>query len=432
VSRGGIVAIAVGVCVLLVAAPIRPQLFASLALAGAASAIVIAAAAQRELVARDLTSAAGLHQGDELTIVLLVVAAGAGLIQAGLALLEPLNAPAAIGASGARTLAWIRRRPGAVAGSALVAIVAVALITGLPGRLSDVWSDFKSPAQQRELTENYDASRLGSLSSNGRYQLWRSAVDSMVDHPLLGTGAGTYEFVWLRDASTRRTVRDAHSLYLELGAETGVLGLLLGLAFIVVLAATARDLRRLDDRSRLTLAAGLAGLSAFAFSAAVDWVWELPAIAVAAMLLAAVALTAGRTPGRHTEPGPRRRLVAAAATLVPIGVLAVVLAGAGSLEQSRVDARSGNLPGALEHAAAAHAITPAAASPLLQSALVREQGGDLQGAVVDARAATRREPLNWRTWLVRSRLEALTGHPEASVAAFRRARALNPHHNAFQ
>jgi cytochrome c-type biogenesis protein CcmH/NrfG len=59
---------------------------------------------------------------------------------------------------------------------------------------------------------------------------------------------------------------------------------------------------------------------------------------------------------------------------------------------------------------------------------VREQGGDLTGAAADARQAARREPDNWRNWLVLSRLEARTGHPQASVTAFRHARKLNPNH----
>ena len=49
----------------------------------------------------------------------------------------------------------------------------------------------------------------------------------------------------------------------------------------------------------------------------------------------------------------------------------------------------------------------------------------------DARVAIRREPENWRGPLVLSRVEARLGHARAAVAAFRRARALNPHHPIF-
>ena len=98
ISRGGIVAAAVGVVVLLVAAPTRPRVLASLGLGAVASAILVAAAAQRGLVHEDLRSGAALQQGDELTLVMLVVAAGTGMVQAGIALLEPFRMPAFVAA----------------------------------------------------------------------------------------------------------------------------------------------------------------------------------------------------------------------------------------------------------------------------------------------------------------------------------------------
>ena len=68
---------------------------------------------------------------------------------------------------------------------------------------------------------------------------------------------------------------------------------------------------------------------------------------------------------------------------------------------------------------------------MLQSALVEEQAGNFAAATEDARRAAKREPANWRTWLVVSRLEARAGEPAASIAAFRRARELNPKHPIF-
>jgi hypothetical protein len=429
ISRGGIAAAALGVVILLVAGPARPRVLASFVLGGVASAILVAAAAQRGLVHEDLRSGAALQQGDEVVLVMLVVAAGTGLVQAGIALLEPFQMPGFVAAPPRPTGRQVMI--GAAAGLLLAVLVAVA--AGLPGRLNTAWEDFKSPAREHEVSQNYDASRLGSFSSNGRYQLWSVALDSLSDQPLMGSGAGTYEFAWLRGARTYRSVRDAHSLYIELAAETGIPGLVLGLGFVVALLGVGRERKRLDPGARLVLAAALAGVVAFAFAAAVDWVWELPAIAVAAMLLAAVAFTAGRPPVSTADSGPGWRRAALAATmLIPIGILAVVLAGASSLEESRASARAGDLPVALEHAVAAHSVDAAAATPLLQAALIRERADDPRGAAADARAAARREPLNWRIWLVLARVEALGGRPAAAVAAYRRARALNPNSVVFR
>lgn len=424
ISRGGIVAAALAVLALLVLAPQRVRLLATLVVASAASAILIAAAAQRDLVHKDLAGSAALSQGDELTVVLVVVALGAGFLQLGLGLLESLRGPA--------ESRFSPRQVGfASAGVAVVAVV-VAVALGAPGQLADAWDQFKDPGAQSAISTNNDPSRLGSLSSNGRYDLWSVAIDALKADPVSGTGPGTYEFTWLRDTKIGGTVQDAHSLYLELGAEAGWPGILLGVALVVALLSGALAVRRLELRARWMVAAGGGALIAFAFSAGVDWMWELPVIPVAALLLAAAAFATRREPAAPDAAPipvrPARRIAFAVAALVPIGLLTVVLAGSSSVQQSQASARAGSLPSALGHAIDAHAVDPSAATPLLQSALVREQAGDLTGAAADARQAARREPDNWRNWLVVSRLEARTGHAQASVAALQRARKLNPNH----
>jgi cytochrome c-type biogenesis protein CcmH/NrfG len=62
---------------------------------------------------------------------------------------------------------------------------------------------------------------------------------------------------------------------------------------------------------------------------------------------------------------------------------------------------------------------------------VLEQQHRLGAAVAQARAATVKEPADWQAWLVLSRLEAEAGHPGPAVAAFERARALNPQSPVF-
>jgi len=63
---------------------------------------------------------------------------------------------------------------------------------------------------------------------------------------------------------------------------------------------------------------------------------------------------------------------------------------------------------------------------------VLEHLGELPAAGAAAGAATEREPTNWRSWLVRSRIEAERGRAAAAVRAYRRARSLNPHHSLFR
>jgi cytochrome c-type biogenesis protein CcmH/NrfG len=56
---------------------------------------------------------------------------------------------------------------------------------------------------------------------------------------------------------------------------------------------------------------------------------------------------------------------------------------------------------------------------------------EIPQALAAARQATVDEPDNWTTWTVLSRLEAEHGNPGAAIAAFRRARSLNPTSQLF-
>ena len=72
-----------------------------------------------------------------------------------------------------------------------------------------------------------------------------------------------------------------------------------------------------------------------------------------------------------------------------------------------------------------------AASPYLQLALVREAIGDLPGALVAIRQATDRDPLDWRLWLARARIETNSGDIAAARESLARAQALNPRSPLF-
>ena len=62
-----------------------------------------------------------------------------------------------------------------------------------------------------------------------RVELWKCAAQTMVAHPLLGVGTGGYGRAWRLCAETSPLKYDlyttAHNLYLNLGAESGVIGI---------------------------------------------------------------------------------------------------------------------------------------------------------------------------------------------------------------
>ena len=134
-------------------------------------------------------------------------------------------------------------------------------------------------------------SRLTSVSGNGRYQFWQSAVDANATDPVKGIGPGTYEYWWAEHGTLPGFIRNAHSLYLETLAELGIVGLALILVFVLtpLVAGTRRALRSTGD-ARARFAAATAACAAFAVAAGIDWAWQLAVIPAAFLLLAAATL----------------------------------------------------------------------------------------------------------------------------------------------
>ena len=421
-SRGGIGAAIVALAVFLAFAPDRLPKLLTLLLAGGGGAILVAAADQRDALQHGLLDATARQQGDELLVLVLVVCCVVGLLQAGISLLLSED----------RRPRWtfVPRRASLVASVvAAVAVLIAAVALGAPGRISDAWTEFKEKGQPA-----HGSARLGSVGGNGRYELWRSAVDENRSEPLTGTGSGSFEFWWARNGATSETVRDTHSLYLQTLGELGIFGLVILAGFLLTtLVGGAWVTVRAGPRERPVLAAALAGCTAFCLTAAVDWMWQIPVLAVALLLLAAVLVGSrsrpGQGEGRVLAIVPRIGIAAVAA--VAIVAIAIPLASTSRVRQSEFDARTGDLAAALEAARSAQNAQPSAASPRLQQALVLEAQGNLPSAAESARAATERESTNWRTWLVLARIEAERGRASAAVRDYRRAKSLNPHFSLF-
>jgi tetratricopeptide (TPR) repeat protein len=311
--------------------------------------------------------------------------------------------------------------------------VVTALLAGAPGHISHAWQDFKHPSAAALHQDSI--ARFGTVSGNGRYDYWKVAIDATNGHLLGGSGAGTFQLIWTPRAPYFSSVQNAHSLYVETLAETGLVGLvLLGSFFVLVLGAAIR----VSIRSRYEARARAAGLTAavisFCVAAASDWIWQVPAVPAAALLLAAAVLSPTSRYDRHARAPAALplRLAAVAIAIAALFAIAVPLATVSSVRKSQSAATTGNLTRALADARAAVALEPGAASSQIQLALVLELRGDMAGALTAARAATRDEPDNWSAWLVRSRLETESGHPGAAVAAYRRSRSLNPRSPLFK
>ena len=262
VSRGAHVAAIGGLIVLALLARNRRALDTSLM--GLALVTIMAGLAARFPGVVELQGSEGARQREALAVLglMLLLSAVVAVCQAVLIRLE------------ARGQTWtgvVRRRPAMVALAGLVAVGVAAIgIAAFTGGEVSASPDQKGPERLRTLETN-------------RWHYWEVALDTFAEHPLTGSGVHGFAADWFERRDIDESVQDAHSLYIETLTELGLPGLALLLCF---LGATGVALVRAGEP-------GWAAASAvWALHAAVDWDWEMPALTLVFLLLAATA--AGR------------------------------------------------------------------------------------------------------------------------------------------
>ena len=147
-------------------------------------------------------------------------------------------------------------------------------------------------------------------SAQGRLNFWRSGLAIFWDHPLLGTGPGTYAYVHAKyQQDVRHYARDAHSLYVQTAAEMGVVGLVaVGGLLGSLLALCIRTLRRSRDTPEYSVIVGAClGLWAFLLHSALDMNWSFHANPATAVALMAVLAAYDRFEGTRDTVRLRRQ-----------------------------------------------------------------------------------------------------------------------------
>jgi len=77
---------------------------------------------------------------------------------------------------------------------------------------------------------------LEELSVKSRLGIWKTSLQSILNHPILGVGIGNYPVVLGEDISAAKKGASAHNLYLDVASEMGLLGLIaLLLIFLEIL-----------------------------------------------------------------------------------------------------------------------------------------------------------------------------------------------------
>jgi O-antigen ligase len=425
-SRGGLLALAIAVGCTIALSRDRLWLLGTLAV-GALGALpaMLYVQAHRSL-ADSIDNQAAVDQG---VAVLLILLAGTALA---LALFAALR--------------WTERREGRLTGRALelsrnrtaltwiaglATVVAIGLAIAVGGR---AWDQFSSSDVQ---FPNNPATHFSQFSGAGRHDFYRVALDAFDEKPLLGSGAGTYQFSWERHRSIDQPVHDAHSLYLEAFAELGLLGGLLVLALVgTLLWIGFAAWRAAPHPGRERYAALFAATLAFAVAAGLDWFWEIAGFG-AVFFLASGVLVAARCSQLTAPPAPYggadgegRRFGLAVAGLAVAWISAVALIGPllvdREVDASRSAAAIGDLTSAIDHAKTARSIEPFAATPYVQLGLIAESQGEYDVAIERLTQAIDREDRNWQYYYLRSRVEEEAGDGAAARADLDRARHLNP------
>ncbi|MCE5236928.1 O-antigen ligase family protein [bacterium] len=304
-----------------------------------------------------------------------------------------------------------RRAQAAVIGVAVLTVVAAFLLPPIRVRLLSAFG-------------------WQSHSTVFRLYTWQGTLHMIQARPWLGFGAGTFEHIFPRFAIAGFT-RAAHQSFLQLAAETGVPGLLLGLAWgVLVLRRLWQTARSGDLLVRLVAAAALAGLTASALQELFDYAWYVPGVAYSFFALAGIALAAapeGFSPAISRRS--RRRWWSAAAVA---GLLLTVWCGRNLIAEvlaarGQAEAAASACAAAAETYGRAAAWNPGQAQFPTQISRCEESlasGGDgdaLARAVQARMRAVRLQPTEPQHYLALARLYEAAGRTDEALAAARTA-----------
>lgn len=406
-SRGAWAALAVGIAAMIALEPRRLRLLWSALVVAPASVVCVAVASRQDaLTTEGAREADAVAEGHRLAVAVVTLALVSGALALGATWVSRRIHPPR----------WARRSVDAALAVLLAAGLFVAvLLAGGPaqalGELKDRFDKLPAALGAKNLNE-----RLFIVSGNGRAESIGVAWDAARERPVLGHGAGSYEYLWYEQRPTRLAIRDAHSLYAETLAELGVVGLaLLCLALLVPVVAAVKA-----RRSRFVPAAAGA-YAAWAASSAMDWHWEIVGVSLTALLAGGVALLASER-GRPWPLPDAARWPLLVATIGLTGFALISVVGNQALFAGREALARRDWGAAAEHARRAESLLIWSFEPQVVLGDAAARSGDRPAALDAYRNAAAADGRNWAVWL---RL-AQVARGQERRAAYERVHELNP------
>lgn len=153
---------------------------------------------------------------------------------------------------------------------------------------------------------------MGELADErfSRRELWQTTLKIVKDHPFLGIGFGAYQYVYPRydQSSGLLRVEQAHNDYLQFIADTGVVGALVMLVFVILLFARGVAALQTRDLVQRAISLGaLAGCFGIAVHSFVEFNLQVTTNAQLFLALAALATTKA-TVEEAPEPAKSKEL----------------------------------------------------------------------------------------------------------------------------
>lgn len=420
-SRGAIAVTVVALVVYCLLARAHTVL-ATLAAVAAPCALALRSAYDATLVSTgDAPSPAAIAQGHRVALIVGLCMVGAGALRGGLLPLDRRLARLAL----VRKPPPLRLRAGIGAGGAALVIAATVALGGV-GFAHRQLHRFVHADGAANAVQIRD--RLSEVSNNGRLSLWKAALRIYRTDELHGTGAGTYALYYTRYRTEELDVTDAHSLYLQSLAELGIVGFLL--IVVVALGMLAGLAARVRGPDRGLYAAVFALALGWAIHQAFDWDWQMPAVSLGVLVLAALALARRRDRPAGLTGLPAARLFVAIGWLVLAIAPLLASVSYARLHRSSQELVHGNCPAAKRDALSSLSVSARRPEAYTIVGVCDLELGYTQLAVPAMAEAVALEPQSWENeyWLAVARAGAGLD-PHAAIEA---AIALNPLEGALR
>ncbi len=297
---------------------------------------------------------------------------------------------------------------------ALAAVIAVVALSVAATHAHTWWHDFTNPSAP-EISNSQ--SRFVDAGSNHRWVWWKESWQAFKQHPVTGTGAGSFQFTNLRYRATNLdAATEPHDLPVQFLTETGAVGALLFITAAVTLVFLAR--RRSDAELALSLA-----LPAYVLHGLLDIDWDFVAVS------APVFLVAGALAVRATQEEKRgfsvwKALLGAGAGIVVL--LSLFTVWSGNRLANQAAAALDRPARAVTLAKRARSLDPFAVDPIFTQALAEQARGRLgraRGLLVEA---TRVQPHSAEAWYSLAAFDLGLGCPRHALPEFERFYQLNP------